>query len=184
MGLDYSKGCVNFRDVGEFINLIAARYLLPEGRLFRGGKLEFVSCAAEIQNPQTIINLRKGADTKLFDACGLHFPISNDHEKYETANKTVRLWLNKVMKTFENESLNFPVLFHCMSGKDRTGIAVASLLKILEIPEDMIIEEYMLSDGEVKKERIKQSLEGIGNAKSYFDRVDLEVVKKNIFKPQ
>jgi len=35
MGLDYID-CVNFRDVGVFINLISEKELLPENRNYRG----------------------------------------------------------------------------------------------------------------------------------------------------
>ena len=31
MGLDYTSGCVNFRDVGEWVNLLASRPVLPRG---------------------------------------------------------------------------------------------------------------------------------------------------------
>ncbi len=122
MGLDYSKGCVNFRDVGEYINLLADRSLLPVGRFLRGGKLEFVTEAEQIGSPGTIINLRKGPDPEdvHFRADYWHFPISNDHEKYNTADPQVRQWLNHVFGCLAGELARWPVLFHCTSGKDRT----------------------------------------------------------------
>ena len=150
MSLDYSQGCVNFRDVGEFVNLIASQTLLPPARLYRGGKLDFVSSAASIGSPQTIINLRKSVDAYSFDAQPLHFPISNDYEKYETVNREVRQWLQKVIRVFEDRDLAYPVLVHCTSGKDRTGVVIGALLKIVQIPDAIIVEEYLLSDGAVK----------------------------------
>lgn len=38
MGLDYTYGSVNFRDIGEFVNLIAEREIMQKDKLFRGGK--------------------------------------------------------------------------------------------------------------------------------------------------
>lgn len=38
-----------------------------------------------------------------------------------------------------------PVLFHCMSGKDRTGFAAAILLRLLGVPEETILADYMRS---------------------------------------
>ncbi len=38
MGLDYSRGCVNFRDVGEFLELFGGIRTLPRCRILRGGK--------------------------------------------------------------------------------------------------------------------------------------------------
>jgi protein-tyrosine phosphatase len=35
-----------------------------------------------------------------------------------------------------------PVLIHCTAGKDRTGVAAALLLDLLEVPEDAILEDY------------------------------------------
>lgn len=39
-----------------------------------------------------------------------------------------------------------PALFHCTTGKDRTGWAAAVLLLLLEVPEDAVMEEYLLSN--------------------------------------
>ena len=172
ISLDYSQGCVNFRDVGEFVNFILDKKLISEGRLFRGGKIDFVEHHAQIGWVSSIVNLRKGADSAKFNAQFFHFPISNDYEKYNTSDKNVRRWLNDIIKLFEDKTLTYPVLIHCTSGKDRTGVVIAAILKILEIPDDVIIQEYLLSDGEVKQEWIEQTLTGIGNPKEYFNRIE------------
>ena len=39
-----------------------------------------------------------------------------------------------------------PVLFHCAAGKDRTGFAAAVLLRILEVPHDTVMKDYLLSN--------------------------------------
>lgn len=39
-----------------------------------------------------------------------------------------------------------PVLFHCAAGKDRTGFAAATLLKILGVPSDVIMQDYLLTN--------------------------------------
>jgi len=36
-----------------------------------------------------------------------------------------------------------PFLFHCTSGKDRTGIAAALVLSALEVPRDVILADYL-----------------------------------------
>jgi protein-tyrosine phosphatase len=38
-----------------------------------------------------------------------------------------------------------PVVWHCSAGKDRTGFASAILLRILGVPEDVVMEDYMAS---------------------------------------
>jgi protein-tyrosine phosphatase len=39
-----------------------------------------------------------------------------------------------------------PVLVHCAAGKDRTGIAIALLLVVLNVPHETIIEDYLLTN--------------------------------------
>ncbi len=39
-----------------------------------------------------------------------------------------------------------PVLLHCASGKDRTGWASAVLLLLLGVPDEVVLEEYLLSN--------------------------------------
>lgn len=39
-----------------------------------------------------------------------------------------------------------PLLVHCAAGKDRTGIAIALLLAVLDVPHETIIEDYLLTN--------------------------------------
>ena len=39
-----------------------------------------------------------------------------------------------------------PILFHCTAGKDRTGFAAAILLRILDVPQETVIFDYLLSN--------------------------------------
>lgn len=39
-----------------------------------------------------------------------------------------------------------PLLVHCAAGKDRTGLAVAVLLMALEVPQDTVLEDYLLTN--------------------------------------
>ena len=38
------------------------------------------------------------------------------------------------------------VLFHCASGKDRTGYAAAIILRILGVPQKVVMDDYLLSN--------------------------------------
>ena len=59
---------------------------------------------------------------------------------------------------------NFPLLFHCVAGKDRTGIVSAFLLGILNVDESVIIEDYLLTNKlrgremEIKEKEIRDHL--------------------------
>lgn len=183
MALDYSAGCVNFRDVGEFLHLIAGESILPLGKLLRGGKIDFVDSLDEIGSPKTIINLRNGPDQHSWPVKTLHFPTSNTVEKYNTSDGQVRRWLNAIVASFQDDQLHYPALVHCTSGKDRTGIVVAALLSILGVSEQFIVTEYLLSDGEVKEGWIVGALRGIGEPEAYFNRIDLDQVRRNLLYP-
>lgn len=39
-----------------------------------------------------------------------------------------------------------PLIVHCAAGKDRTGIAIAVLLRALEVPSDVVLEDYLLTN--------------------------------------
>ena len=39
-----------------------------------------------------------------------------------------------------------PILFHCTAGKDRTGFAAAILLRILDVPQETVMFDYLLSN--------------------------------------
>jgi protein-tyrosine phosphatase len=39
-----------------------------------------------------------------------------------------------------------PLLVHCAAGKDRTGIAVALLLAVLDVPHQTIVDDYLLTN--------------------------------------
>jgi protein-tyrosine phosphatase len=42
-----------------------------------------------------------------------------------------------------------PALFHCTTGKDRTGWAAAALLTLLGVPDDLVMQEYLLTNTEL-----------------------------------
>jgi protein-tyrosine phosphatase len=174
-----ASACANFRDVGEWVTLIAGHPYLPRGRLLRGGKLDVVRDPAEIGSPRMIVNLRMGEDRETFGAVYRHVSIPNEHEKYDTRDRTVRRWLNAVAVAIA-ETPGTPILVHCASGKDRTGVVVAALLLVLRVPREVIIDEYLLSDGEIERTWIERALDGMGEVERYLDRVDLGRVRAKL----
>ena len=38
-----------------------------------------------------------------------------------------------------------PAVFHCSAGKDRTGLSAALLLRLLGVPEEIVLDDYELS---------------------------------------
>ena len=52
-----------------------------------------------------------------------------------------------------------PLLFHCAAGKDRTGVAAALILSLLNVSDETIIDDYLLTQGELEG-RIENWLAG------------------------
>jgi protein-tyrosine phosphatase len=69
-------------------------------------------------------------------------------------------------------SRQFPILFHCSFGKDRTGIAAALLLDVLGVPRDVIVGDYTLTDT-FFQEILANALEDLGG--SALERSDQNV---------
>lgn len=44
------------------------------------------------------------------------------------------------------DDANAPLVFHCASGKDRTGLLAALVLTLLDVPEDVIVEDFALTE--------------------------------------
>ena len=139
----------NWRDVGVWLNEhadddgggVGSSNSLAVGRLLRCGQIEGRDWEC-LGGPRTIINLRMQPDDcgALFEggaaaaAAGatcqhIHISAANSLEKYDTADPAVAAWLNKVLHAIA--AAEPPVLVHCRSGKDRTGVVVAACLAIL-----------------------------------------------------
>ena len=150
----------NLRDVGSFVNLIAGRVLLPEGRLLRGGTIHGIRDLAVVGRPRTVINLKNGIHPDRDGVATLHHPRPDTAECYQTGTKGVRAWLRGILRSLAEPPAMAPLYVHCHSGLDRTGVVVAALLKIIDVPDAVIIEEYMLSEG-ARLDRVREALAGL-----------------------
>lgn len=67
-----------------------------------------------------------------------------------------------------------PIAFHCTAGKDRTGVAAALILLSLGVSEEVVIEDYLLSN--VFRKAENDGIKGI--LKTYIDKEEaLEMIK-------
>ena len=58
---------------------------------------------------------------------------------------SARLEYRKLFLSLANSDM-IPALFHCTTGKDRTGWAAASFLTLLGVPADVVMEDYLRSN--------------------------------------
>lgn len=91
---------------------------------------------------------------------------------------------------------NYPILFHCSAGKDRTGILTALLLESLGTPRSVITEDYLASQknspGLVVKEpwlgEVYARIDQYGGIEGYLEHLNisrqtLEQIRRNLIQP-
>jgi len=181
MALDYTdpRQAVNFRDVGEWVNVIAGDPRLPTHRLYRGGTLRHIEDPVVFGAPKTVFNLQRGPDPSLRGVATHHFPIANDVEVYATQTPAVRAWLRGIVSVLA-QGIEWPLYVHCLSGKDRTGVVIATFLELLGVDHNLIVEEYLLSDGEVDERRIRAALAGLRPIETVVRRTDLARIRSQV----
>jgi protein-tyrosine phosphatase len=65
------------------------------------------------------------------------------------ANTDLATRFSPEMKRYVGELLasdGKPILFHCAAGKDRTGFAAAILLRMLGVPQETVMQDYLLTN--------------------------------------
>src|SRR5262249_37309995 len=62
---------------------------------------------------------------------------------------------------------NEPALIHCSAGKDRTGVTVAVLMTLLQIPRDQVYREYLKSNEAVDQQIQRAKAREQGGATSF-----------------
>jgi len=90
----------------------------------------------------------------------------------------------RVLKICAN-SHNFPILYHCSSGKDRTGLISALILHVCGLCDEDIIENYHQSEiflrpviTQIREENSKKGLIGFDGTPSQVMRKTLRFIRK------
>jgi protein-tyrosine phosphatase len=66
-------------------------------------------------------------------------------QAYRTYALDYRDELSELLQGLSDPS-DLPALIHCTHGRDRTGVAVAITLRALDVPQETVLEDYMLSN--------------------------------------
>jgi rhodanese-related sulfurtransferase len=63
-----------------------------------------------------------------------------------------------------------PVLVHCAAGKDRTGIAIALVLRLLDVGHDQVIADYLLTEHAAAAidQRLNRRHDGTGYPEAFY----------------
>lgn len=97
------------------------------------------------------------------------FLIEANREMVERFSDTFKNWIQQLLD--EN---NYPQVFHCTAGKDRTGFAAAVLLTALGVSRDTIMDDY-LATNHFTKIRIEQAVRFLADHSLY--QVNSDVVR-------
>lgn len=144
----------NVRDLGGYP--INENAITKWGVFFRSGDLSPNSHDIDLlykYGIRTVINLKSESESpvqndKRFNY--IHAPLIDDFNKFSGGmypailsifSKNVKNVLNSIHKNLTNGG----ILFHCVSGKDRTGVIAALLLSLLGVSELDIITNFMVS---------------------------------------
>lgn len=165
------QGDRNFRDLGGIIGENGKK--IAQNKLFRSGRLARITDADidTIQNIgiKRIIDLRtkmerqETPDKEIEGVNNLHIPLLEGDigaymrrimskeldakefmiEFYGTIDSLKIASWTRIFDLLENEE---PTLWHCSSGKDRTGMTTTLILASLGVDEKTIIKEFMMSN--------------------------------------
>lgn len=77
--------------------------------------------------------------------------LTQYYKEMPFGNEAYRIMIEQLEKN------NVPICLHCATGKDRTGIAAMIVLLLLDVPEEIVLEDYLLS-GEYRQSIVQRSL--------------------------
>ncbi len=138
-------GVSNVRDIGGYITVDGKR--VKQNLAYRSAQLESITAeglavALHQLNIRTDLDLRGGSTTPLGQTVQhISVPMQwYEHIFEEEMHAAVR----KTVATFAYKE-NYPILFHCSMGRDRTGTTAFLILGLLGVDEDTLRHEYYAS---------------------------------------
>ncbi len=158
--------CFNFRDLGGYAGLGGKR--VRWRRLYRSMSPQWMS-EADVRRARSELNIgavidfraeRSAGSGSLGEppTCRTVIPVLTSRSlPPETPTERVALLLTERNGPLYVQAIEFiagqeaACLFHCQTGKDRTGLQAAVLLKLLGVSDADVLEDYMLSSAGFKR---------------------------------
>ena len=155
----FLDGVSNARDLGGVPSTLGK---IKQGMVFRTGTLDEITelgrQAAALYSIQTDLDLRYENEIShlgispigntvcfvQYDGCQYAHTLDVKGAQFGISGKARQKILANTLRLFANER-NYPILFHCSAGRDRTGTLAAVLLSLLGAQEREIAMDYELS---------------------------------------
>lgn len=162
------EGCFNFRDLGGYTGRDGRR--LRWRQLFRADGLHRLTAADLAQvgdlGVRTVIDLRTEGEVANRGRIDPDHPVAYYNlplldvlpPEGEMASWALPTYVGEhylsmlgstatIRRSLEllSDPASYPALFHCMAGKDRTGVLSALVLQLVGVSEDDIVADYVLS---------------------------------------
>ncbi|WP_316825573.1 tyrosine-protein phosphatase [Pedobacter miscanthi] len=180
------KGATNFRDLGGYETKQGTH--VKWNKLFRSGEISKLTDADLMMLDQKhirfVVDFRgndevaKAKDRLPKNAGYLQLPAGSENLGSWMAQMAKMNSADSLMESFYSQTSHLKakyqpffkallkqpdssaLLFHCTAGKDRTGVGAALLLYALGVPEETILEDYLLSN-EFRKEENEKMVKGM-----------------------
>lgn len=160
-------GATNFRDLGGYS--LGNGTSIPQGLIYRSAKLDNVT--AEGKETIAQLGIKTEIDLRMNDANGgkddgdesfigedvnyFYCPVG-----YAAVNESIQITeeykqaVQKVFNILADES-NYPLVFHCTAGADRTGFISYVLLSVLGVEEEKVREDYYITNFSNQNESLR-----------------------------
>ena len=138
-------GISNFRDLGGYVTADGRR--VKQGLAFRSAHLDAITAAGKATaidelGIRTDLDVRGGGSAPL-GAGVKHVSIAMQWYSHLFNEKNYEV-VRKTISTFAYEE-NYPLVFHCSMGRDRTGTTAYLILGLLGVDDDTLLHEYYAS---------------------------------------
>lgn len=183
----------NFRDLAKYTNKIKPRMIYRSSHLAPHCSEGYYNELIEGFEIKSIIDLRWPTETKRFAYSDVSIesinyaniplldtllnkkdvtrfiPYNEKGGFYEVIPKYFKSQIKTVFERFAFAET--PIVIHCWSGKDRTGMIIALLLLLLGTSEEEVLKDYLATGSTTSKEKIQPFFDIInehGNVREYL----------------